>query len=140
MKVTLILIIAFALAGCGKTRILVPKNISDDKYARLQIFVLKDTGETKYFISDSIKTFFRKGQIGRSPLIAIDGIVLNYQKNSDTIILSLRKSEITDVAYLNKKSSQFIYGENAISGAVIINTIFLQNLNDTIRVSSEKRE
>ena len=138
MKVTFVLVIFFALASCGRTKIFAPKDIGDDKYERLKIFVLDDTSKNKYFLSDSIKAIFRKGQIGWSPLIEIDGVVFNYQKNLDTIILSLKKNEITGVAYLSKKSSPFIYGKNAISGAVIVNTIALQNFNDTIRAPSEK--
>jgi hypothetical protein len=140
MKIIFILVIFFTFASFMNPKIFVPKGIIEEKYARLKIFLLKDTSNDKYFISDSIKTVFRKGYIGKSPLIAIDGMILNYQKNLDTIILPLKKHDITSLAFLNKKSSPVIYGANANSGAVIINTSGIQNLNDTLRFSSQKRD
>jgi hypothetical protein len=97
-------------------------------------FVLQDPGKEKYYLSDSIKKAFRKGHIDKSPFIAIDGVEFKYHVGSDTVTLPLNKNEILAIGFLNKNSSQFIYGENARSGAVIINTTVLrQYTSDTSR-------
>ena len=140
MKPTIILIVFFALASCERPKTSASKAVRADKYGTLKVFVLKDPSEHKYFLSDSVKAIFKNGYIGESPVIAIDGIVFNYQQNLDTIILPLKKNEITTVSFLNKKSSSVIYGANAISGAVIINTIALQNSRNTLRDPSEKKK
>jgi len=138
MRVIITPLVFFALASFISPKPVVPKVICDYKSRGLKIFILKDTSNDKYFVSDSIKVFFRKGYIGKSPLIAIDGVVFNYQKDLDTIILPLTKSDITTLAFLNKKSSPVIYGRNAVNGTIIINTVALQILNDSLRLSREK--
>src|SRR5688572_19479676 len=125
MKITLILIIAFILTGCGSQN------------GKLKIFVLKDSTDDKYFISDSVNIIFRSGQISNAPLIAIDGVVLNYQENLDTITLPLKKRDIFTVDFLNKKSSPVIYGETAVHGAVIINTVGLKYATDTLYLDKD---
>ena len=118
MKGKLIIFTFFALASCAKPN----------------VFVLEDAGNDKYYLSDSIKIAFRKGYIQRSPLIAIGGVPFNYQKNLDTIILPLKKNQITSIDFLDKKSSLVIYGAKADNGAVIINTTALQEyISDTVR-------
>lgn len=125
MKSKLIILLSFVLASCG----------------RLKTFVLKDPGNDKYYLSDSIKIAYKKGYVEKSPLIAIDGVPFDYQKNLDTVILPLQKNQITSIDFLNKKSSPAIYGANADNGAVIINTIALPKYtSDTIQTERATKE
>lgn len=118
MKGKLVISTLLALVSCGK-----PK-----------VFVLKDSDNEKYYLSDSIKIAFKKGYIWKSPLIAIDGVPLDYQKNLDTIFLQLKKNQITSINFLNEKSSPVIYGVDADNGAVVINTTALPKYTtDTVR-------
>ena len=107
MRSTLILFILILHTGC---------------YNPPNTFVLEDTGPDKYYLSDSIKKIYKKGYVGKSPLIAINGYEFKYPLNLDTIHLPLKKNEIGVIEFLNNGSSQFIYGENAYDGAIIINT------------------
>lgn len=140
MKAAIIFIVFFAIAGCGRRKTIASNDVSIHKSATLKVFVLKDSSEDKYFLSDSIKGIFKNGYIGETPLIAIDGIIFNYEQKLDTIILPLKKSEITVVSFLNKKSSPVIYGANAISGAVVINTIALRKPKDSLRNPPDKKK
>ncbi len=92
-------------------------------------FILKDTDRSKYYLADSVNKIFRQGYIGKSPLIAIDGTVFKYQKKLDTVMLPLSKSEILNLAFINKSDGKLIYGKDADSGAVIINTIRMKSTN-----------
>lgn len=92
-------------------------------------FILKDINSDKYYLADSVNSAFRQGYIGKSPLVAIDGIVFKYQKKLDTIMLPLSKNEIINIAVINKKDCRFIYGKGADNGAVIINTIRRKSTN-----------
>ena len=74
-------------------------------------FVLNDTEENKYFVSESVNEAFHKNQIDTSPLIVIDGIPFNYDKKQDTILLPIKKSDIISLDFLNKNSSRIIYNE-----------------------------
>jgi hypothetical protein len=70
------------------------------------MFVLKDSGKDKYYLSDSIKIAFKKGYIKKSPLIAIDGVPFDYRKNLDTITVPLHKNQITSIDFLTRKVAQ----------------------------------
>ncbi|PTS90242.1 hypothetical protein DBR27_21860, partial [Flavobacterium sp. HMWF030] len=72
-------------------------------------FVLNDTKQNKYFVSESINQAFEKNEIDRSPLIVINGIPFRYNKDEDTIVLPLKKSDIISLDFLNKNSSRIIY-------------------------------
>lgn len=87
-----------------------------------KIFLLDNEDDSMYYLVDKIKTAFQSEQIANTPLIAIDGVPLEYDKALNTIILPLKKEEITDVTILNKNSSPVIYGKEEIYGAVIITT------------------
>jgi hypothetical protein len=109
----------FGLISCGK-----PK-----------VFVLGDSDNNRYYLSDSIKKVYKKGYINKAPLIAIDGVPFDYQANSDTIMLPLKKNQITDIGFINKNSSSIIYGADANNGAVVLITTALpQYTTDTIRI------
>ena len=117
MKVRLLSIFLFALAGCKTSS---------------KTFVLDDIGENKYYLSDSIRIFQDKY---KSLFIAIDGVEFKYQKSLDTIVLPIKKSDIASFTFLKKESSIFIYGKDANKGAIVINTKALQNYSsDTIRL------
>ena len=83
-------------------------------------FVLNDTKQNQYFVSESINQAFEKNEIDRSPLIVINGIPFRYNKDQDTIILPLKKSDIISLDFLNKNSSRIIYNEKENDGAIII--------------------
>ncbi|MGO4906689.1 hypothetical protein [Flavobacterium sp. W20_MBD1_R3] len=87
-----------------------------------KIFLLENEDELKYYLVDKLKTAFEKNQINASPLIAIDGVPFEYDKNLNSIVLPLKKEIITDVTIMHKDSSHVIYGENEINGAIIITT------------------
>lgn len=87
-----------------------------------KIFLLDNEDDSMYYLVDKIKIAFQSEQIANTPLIAIDGVPLEYDKALNTIILPLKKEEITDVTILNKNSSPVIYGKEEIYGAVIIST------------------
>ena len=90
------------------------------------IFVLKDKDQNKFSLSDSVKKEFKKDVISRKPLIAINGIIWEYDKKSDTVVLPLTKKEIQSVNFLNKNNSDVIYGPKATDGAIIINAVNLK--------------
>lgn len=90
------------------------------------IFVLKDDNESKYSLSDSVKVAFKEDAINKTPLVAIDGIIWKYNKNTDTVFLPFKKKEIRAFQILHKNSSKVIYGPDAVDGAIIINTIYLK--------------
>ncbi len=83
-------------------------------------FILGDINNDKYYLADSINKIFHAGHIGQTPLIAINGITFKYQRKLDTVLLPLSKKDILNIGYVNKKSSQIIYGKAADSGAIII--------------------
>lgn len=85
-------------------------------------FVLEDTNENKYFVSEFVKNVFDKNEIENCPLIVINGIPFTYNKNQDTISLPLKKSDITSLNFLNKNSSRIVYNEKENDGAIIITT------------------
>jgi len=53
-------------------------------------------------------------------LIVINGIPFKYNKEQDTILLPLKKSEIANLDFLNQNSSRIIYNEKENDGAIII--------------------
>jgi hypothetical protein len=106
MKKTLLILSSAIILGCSN-----PKN-----------FVLNDTKENKYFVLELVNQAFEENQIDKLPLIVIDGIPFKYNKEQDTIILPLKKSDIISLNFLNKNSSRIIYNEKENDGAVIITT------------------
>jgi hypothetical protein len=106
MKRTLLILTSTIILGCST-----PKN-----------FILNDTKENKYFVLQLVNQAFEENQIDKSPLIVIDGIPFKYNKEQDTIILPLKKSDIISLNFLNKNSSRIIYNEKENDGAVIITT------------------
>ncbi|MGN6617206.1 MAG: hypothetical protein ACTHJ5_08500 [Ilyomonas sp.] len=116
-----VLLLSLFFIGCGK-----PKT-----------FVLEDYGNDKYYLSDSVKIAFKKGQIERAPLIAIDGVTFDYKKSMDTIVLPLKKEQIASITFINDEGSPTIYGPDADNGAIIINTRAIQErTTDTIQSES----
>ena len=89
------------------------------------IFVLKDSDQNKYYLSDSVKVAFKKDIITKTLLVAIDGVVWDYDKTADTIILPFKKEEIRDVIIISKSASTVIYGDEAQDGALVITTVHL---------------
>ncbi|UPZ16493.1 hypothetical protein [Flavobacterium humidisoli] len=85
-----------------------------------KVFILDDNEEGKYFVQKLVNTAFEKDLIGKSPLIVINGIPFQYNKEQDTILLPLKKSEIANLDFLNQNSSRIIYNEKENDGAIII--------------------
>lgn len=83
-------------------------------------FVLKDTSENKYFVSELVNKAYKENQIEKSPLIVINGIPFEYDKNQDSVFLPLKKSDIISLDFLNINSSRIIYNEKENGGAIII--------------------
>ena len=104
MKRTLIILSSILFLGCSNPH----------------TFVLNDTKQNQYFVTERINQAFKKNEIDRSPLIVINGIPFRYNKNQDTIVLPLKKSDIISLDFLNKNSSRIIYNEKENDGAIII--------------------
>lgn len=85
-------------------------------------FTLNDTEENKYFALELVNNAFKKDQIGECPLIVINGIPFEYNKERDTILLPLKKNEILSFDFLNINSSRIVYNDKENDGAVIITT------------------
>nr|WP_199001074.1 hypothetical protein [Flavobacterium sp. ASV13] len=85
-------------------------------------FILNDTEKNKYYVLELVNTTFEKNLIGKSPLIVINGIPFKYDKKQDTILLPLKKSNITSLNFLNQNSSRIIYNDKENDGAIIITT------------------
>lgn len=83
-------------------------------------FVLNDVQQNQYYVTERIDQVFEKNEIDRSPLIVINGIPFRYNKDQDTIVLPLKKSDIISLDFLNKNSSRIIYNEKENDGAIII--------------------
>ncbi|RED24685.1 hypothetical protein BD847_1420 [Flavobacterium cutihirudinis] len=106
MKQTLLLFSSILLFGCSH-----PK-----------AFVLNDKNENKYFVLDFINNAFEKNAINKAPLIVINGIPFKYNKDQDTILLPLKKSDIQSLDFLNQNSSRIIYNDKENDGAILITT------------------
>lgn len=83
-------------------------------------FVLDDSKENKYFVSEFVNTAFEQNQIDKSPLIVINGTPFKYNKEKDTVTLPFKKSDIITLDFLNKNSSRIIYNEKENGGAILI--------------------
>lgn len=104
MKRSLLILSSVITFGCSKP----------------QAFVLNDTKENKYFVLELINHSFEENQIGKSPLIVINGVPFKYDKTEDTIVLPFKKSDIINLDFLNKNSSRIIYNDKETDGAIII--------------------
>ncbi|SHM76562.1 hypothetical protein [Flavobacterium xanthum] len=89
---------------------------------KTKVFLLENEDEAQYYLVDKIKAAFNESQLADSPLIAIDGVPFKYNKTHNTIVLPLKRELIYDINFLNKNSSNVIYGKDEIYGAVIITT------------------
>lgn len=87
-----------------------------------KVFILNDTAPGKYSITDFVNKAFKRNEIGKSPLIVINGNSFRYNKELDTILLPLKKSDIINIEFLNINSSRIIYNEKENDGAIIITT------------------
>jgi hypothetical protein len=108
MKQALLIISSVMLLGCSHPH----------------TFVLNDTKENRYLVSEMVNKVFEENQINESPLIVINGIPFEYDKKQDTILLPLKKSDIKSLNFLNQNSSRIIYNEKENGGAIIITTNF----------------
>ncbi|KAF2331180.1 hypothetical protein [Flavobacterium ginsenosidimutans] len=104
MKQILLLSLSAITIGCSK-----PKT-----------FLLNDTGKNKNYVSEFVNNAFEQNEIGASPIIVINGKPLIYDKSKDTIIVPLKKTDISSLEFLNKNSSRIIYNEKENDGAIII--------------------
>lgn len=120
MKKILFIILIYLLAGCTTKRLTYRDN------GKQHVFLLRDNDVSKFYLIDSVKSAYKRGTIINSPLIAIDGIVFQYNKDQDTIYLPIKKLDIRAIEYLDKSSSPIIYGKDETKGAIIINTVFLK--------------
>lgn len=118
MKKISFLILILALFGCAK-QLTVQNN-------KQHVFILEDKDDSKFYLIESVKKAYSEETFKNSPIVAIDGVVFIYKKNLDTIVLPLKRKEITNLQLLHKNSSSIIYGEKEINGAIIINTIHLK--------------
>lgn len=107
IKIIILLVLAGLLANCKSKN----SETKNEAASLPNTFVLEDIGKDKFYLSDSIKKLFKKGYIDKSPLIAIDGVEFKYQTSMDTIIIPLKKKEITVIEFINKGRSHVIYGK-----------------------------
>jgi len=120
MKKILFIILSCLLAGCSI------KHLTYSNDGKQHVFLLRDNDVSKLHLVDSVKSAYKIGTIINSPLIAIDGIVFQYNKDQDTIYLPIKKLDISAIEFLDKNSSPVIYGKNETNGAIIINTVSLK--------------
>lgn len=106
MKRILLLTLSIITFGCSK-----PK-----------AFILNESGKDKYYVLEFVNNAFKENQIDKSPLVVINGIPFKYDKTKDTILLPFKKSEISNLEFLNQNSSRIIYNEKENDGAIIITT------------------
>lgn len=116
MRKIVCLALILSILSCAK--------LAYTNHFRTHVFLLDDTSNPKYLV-DSINKVYQKKIFTKSPLVAIDGVVLKYDKTKDTLILPLKQSDITSVTYLGEKVSAIIYGKKEIYGAIVINTVAL---------------
>jgi hypothetical protein len=116
MKKIVLSIFTFAVLSCST------KNKTTENSLKQHTFLLEDDGDSKFQLIEPIKAAYAEGNFINSPVVAIDGIVFKYNKAQDTIVLPLKKNEITNILYLVKESSAVIYGKKETNGAIIINT------------------
>ncbi|RKS92709.1 hypothetical protein BC952_2624 [Flavobacterium limicola] len=119
MKKITLSIFLFFVFGCAAKK---HGNIHLKEY----VFILNENDASKFYFIKTVKDAYNEGAFVNSPIVAIDGIVLEYKKDLDTIVLPLKKHEITNVQLLHKNSSSAIYGKRKNNGAIIINTINLK--------------
>jgi hypothetical protein len=120
MKKIVFIIFICILASCATNRLVYRNN------GKQHVFLLRDNDISRFYLNDSIKSIYTRGAIISSPIIAIDGIVFQYNKDQDTIYLPIMKQDISVIEYLDKSSSPIIYGKNETNGAIIINTAHLK--------------
>jgi|GEM_PF-1703445 len=120
MKKIIFIILISLLAGCATNRLVHRNN------GKQHVFLLRDHDVSKFYLNDSVKSAYKIGTIINSPLIAIDGIVFQYNKDHDTIYIPIKKLDIRVMEYIDKSSSPIIYGKNETNGAIIINTVSLK--------------
>lgn len=116
MKKILYVIFACLIISCSTQKTVVESNSIQ------HTFLLEDNDSFRFQLIDAIKTAYSERNFINSPVIAIDGIIFKYNKSKDTIVLPLKKKDITNIIYLNKESSPAIYGKKETNGAIIINT------------------
>jgi hypothetical protein len=106
MKKLILALILITIFGCSKNK----------------TFVLKDTDNQKYFLSDSIHKIIKLDQITSTPIVIIDGRPFEYDIDNDTIFIPLEKKDLYQIAFLNKQTATMLYGFPGERGAVIIMT------------------
>lgn len=112
-------IIIFTFCDCAK-QLAIESN-------KQYVFLLNDSNEeSRFYFNESVKKTYKEGVFINSPLVAIDGVIFNYKKSLDTIILPLKKKDITNTQLLGKDGSSVIYGKEGKNGAIIINTTQLK--------------
>ena len=90
---------------------------------KFKIFLLEDTDDSRYYLVDKIRSAFENNAISETPLIAIEGVPFPYDKALNTIFLPLKKDDIDEVSFINKNTSNVIFGENETFGAVLITKV-----------------
>lgn len=109
------LILIFTFLGCAKQ--LTTEN--NKQY----VFLLADSDDdSRFYFIESVNKAYKEGVFINSPLIAIDGVIFNYKKNLDTIVLPLKRKDLISTQLLGKNSSSVIYGKKEKNGAIIVNT------------------
>ena len=120
MKKILFIILICSLSGYAA------KRLTHGNDSKQHVFLFQDNDISKFYLVDSVKNAYKTETIINSPVIAIDGIVFQYNKENDTIYLPIKKLDISTIDFVNKDSSPIIYGKNETNGAIIINTVSLR--------------
>jgi hypothetical protein len=120
MKKLIFILLLCILTSCAM------KQLSTRTSSKHYVYLLKDNDISKFYLNDSVRGAYENGTIINCPIIAIDGIAYQYNKNQDTIFLPQTKIKISSITFLNKNSSRVIYGKKETNGAIIINTIHLK--------------
>ena len=87
-----------------------------------KIFLLENSGNENFYLSDSIKKIFKTGNIGRKPILLVDGSLFYYNENLDTIKLPIKRKDLFYISYLDRKAAYQLYGPKGKKGVIIIET------------------
>ena len=106
MKKIILLLTLFAFFGCSKDK----------------IFLLTNTDNQKYYLSDSIHKIIKTDQISSTPIIIIDAKPFGYDTEKDTIFIPLEKKDLHQISFLNQQTAVMLFGPRGDRGAVVIMT------------------
>lgn len=106
MKKIILLFTLITVIGCSKDK----------------IFLLTNTDNQKYYLSDSILKIIKTDQISATPIIIIDAKPFEYDTEKDTVFIPIEKKDLHQISFLNQQTAVMLFGPRGDRGAVVIMT------------------